>query len=184
MPRKWQKYGKVRGITLSKERFQFIFDHEHDLMEVLEKGVHTYKDWALAIDRWVEKPLEDYLQFILIWVQIRNLPMNYYTKEAIAALGEKIRQVKVVAFDLDKPQIHDYVRIQVRFDVSRPSRKSKVVNLPDGGSSVVYFNYERIQKRCYECQRLNHEKEVCPLVIKKRRDTASERGERIIKENQ
>lgn len=44
MPRKWQKQGKVRGVTLSKERFQFIFDHEHDLLEVLEKGVHTFND--------------------------------------------------------------------------------------------------------------------------------------------
>lgn len=25
MPRKWQKQGKVRGVALSKERFQFIF---------------------------------------------------------------------------------------------------------------------------------------------------------------
>lgn len=38
-------------MALSKERFQFIFDHEHDLLDVLEKGVHTYNDWALAIDR-------------------------------------------------------------------------------------------------------------------------------------
>ncbi|WZZ54671.1 hypothetical protein YC2023_054778 [Brassica napus] len=51
MPRKWQKQGRVRGVALSKERFQFIFDHEHDLLDVLEKGVHTYNDWALAIDR-------------------------------------------------------------------------------------------------------------------------------------
>lgn len=68
MPRKWQKQSKVRGIALSKERFQFIFDHEHDLEEVLEKGVHTFNEWALAIDRWVEKPPEDYLQYIPIWV--------------------------------------------------------------------------------------------------------------------
>lgn len=182
MPRKWQKQGKVRGIALSKERFQFIFDHEHDLIEVLEKGVHTFHEWALAIDRWVENPPPDYLQYIPIWVQIRNLPLNYYTVKAITALGEKLGEVKVVAFDPDKPQIQDFVRIQVRFDVSRPLIKSKVINLPEGGSTVVSFNYERIQKRCYECQRLNHEKDVCTLLVKKRRDAASERRERILRE--
>lgn len=182
MPRKWQKQGKVRGIALSKERFQFIFDHEHDLVEVLEKGVHTSNEWALAIDRWVEKPPDDYLQFIPIWVQIRNLPLNYYADKAITALGERLGEVKVVAFDPDKPQIQDFVRILVRFNVSRPLRKSMVVNLPEGGSTVVTFNYERIQKRCYECQRLNHEKDVCPLLVKKRRDAASERRERIQRE--
>ncbi|XP_013617349.1 PREDICTED: uncharacterized protein LOC106323835 [Brassica oleracea var. oleracea] len=179
MPRTWQKQGKVRGIALSKERFQFVFDHEHDLLEVLEKGVHTFNDWTLAIDRWVEKPPEDYLQFIPLWVQIRNLPVNYYTKEAITALGEKIGAVKVVAFDPDKPQVQDYVRIQVRFDVSRPLRKSKFVNLPEGGSAVVLFNYERIRKRCYECQRLNHGKDICPL-LNRNREAAALRSKRVI----
>ncbi|KAL0834079.1 hypothetical protein Bca101_085968 [Brassica carinata] len=28
MPRKWQKYDRVRGVALSQERFQFIFNHD------------------------------------------------------------------------------------------------------------------------------------------------------------
>lgn len=37
MLRKWQKVGKVRGVALSVEHFQFIFEHEHDMLEILEK---------------------------------------------------------------------------------------------------------------------------------------------------
>ncbi|KAF8044528.1 hypothetical protein N665_8505s0001 [Sinapis alba] len=51
MPRKWQKYDKVHGMALTSERYQFIFKYEHDLVEILEKGVHTFNDWALAIER-------------------------------------------------------------------------------------------------------------------------------------
>lgn len=105
MPRKWQKQGRVRGVALSKERFQFIFDNEHDLLEVLEKGVHTSNEWVIAIDRWMENPPPDYLQFIKIWVQIRNIALNNYTKEAITLIGERPGEVKVVAFDPDKPQV-------------------------------------------------------------------------------
>ena len=61
------------------------------------------------------------------------------------------------------------------FDVSRPLRKEKVVNLPKGGSATILFSYERIQKRCYECQRLNHEREVCPLWIRKRQWQSDDR---------
>lgn len=53
MPRKWQIYDRVRGVALSKERFQFIFQHEHDLEEILKKGVHTYNQWAIVMERWV-----------------------------------------------------------------------------------------------------------------------------------
>lgn len=144
--------------------------------------MHTFNDWALAIDRWVEHPPEDYLQFINIWVQIRNIPVNHYTTEAIAALGGILGEVKVVAFDPDKPQVQEFVRVQVRMHVSTPLRKSKVIDLKEGGSTVIHFNYERIQKRCYECQRLIHEKPMCPLLIKKRKDEALERRQRILKE--
>lgn len=146
MPRKWQKPGKMKGIALSNERFQFIFDNEHDLQEVLDKGTHTFNDWSLAVDRWYEHPPVNYLQFIPIWVQLWNLPINFYIVPAITALGELIGEVKVVAFDPDKPQILEYVRIKVLFDVSRPLRRSKVVNLPQGGSTTVRFQYERVQK--------------------------------------
>lgn len=57
MPRIWRLYERVRGIALTKERFQFIFQTEHDLIVVLNGGPWTYNDWSMVIDRWVEIPL-------------------------------------------------------------------------------------------------------------------------------
>ncbi|KAG7578883.1 Endonuclease/exonuclease/phosphatase [Arabidopsis thaliana x Arabidopsis arenosa] len=172
MPRKWQKVGRVRGVALSKEKFQFFFNCEYDLVDVLEKGVHTFDEWTVVVDRWYEVPPDNYLQFTPLWIQIWNLPINYYTHKAITLLGEQIGQVQEVVFDKDTPQIEEFVRVKVLFDVSRPLRRSKVVNLPKGGTANVFFEYERVQKRCYECQRMTHEKDVCPFLIKKRQDAA------------
>lgn len=175
MPRKWQKIGRVRGVALSKERFQFFFNSEHDLEEVLEKGVHTFNEWTIVVDRWYENPPDNYLQLTPLWIQMWNLPINFYTKKALMALGEQIGQVTEVAFDTEKPQLQEFVRAKILFDVSRPLRRSKLVNLPKGGTALVYFEYERVQKRCYECQRMTHEKDFCPLLIKKRQDLADAR---------
>ncbi|KAG7595232.1 hypothetical protein ISN45_Aa01g039400 [Arabidopsis thaliana x Arabidopsis arenosa] len=175
LPRKWQKLGRVRGVALSKEKFQFFFNSEHDLEEVLEKGIHTFNEWSLVVDRWYENPPDDYLQFTPIWIRIWNLPINYYTEKAITALGGQIGRVVEVAFDTTKSQIEDYVRVKVIFDVSRPLRRSKVVNLPKGGTANVFFEYERVQKRCYECQRMTHEKDFCPVLIKRRQDASDAR---------
>lgn len=95
----------------------------------------------MAIDRWVERPPPDYLQFIPIWIKIRNLPVNYYTSKAITDL---LGEVKEVDFDPEKLQSREYVRVLIRFKVSMPLRKSKLLNLPERGSAIVYFNYERI----------------------------------------
>lgn len=99
MPRKWQKEGRVRGVALSEEKFQFIFQNEHDLLDVLEKGVQTFNDWTIVLERWMENPPEDYLQFIPLWVQISKIPVNYYTNSALMTLAEMIGEVKVLAFD-------------------------------------------------------------------------------------
>lgn len=104
MPRKWQVYDRVRGLALSPTMFQFVFKYEHDLEEVLRKRVWTFNEWSIVIDRWVEKPPDDYLKYLLVWVQIRNIPVNHYTKEAIEAFGDVLGKVDVVAFNPNKAQ--------------------------------------------------------------------------------
>lgn len=168
MPRKWQKSDRIRGVALSKEKFQFIFKSEHDLEDVLQKGFQTYNEWGLVIERWAEIPPPDSLQFVLLWVQIRNIPINFYTDLSITALGEIVGQVIQVAYDPSSGQSDDFVRVQVRFDVSKPLRKGKLIGLPKNQSTEIRFFYERVQKRCYNCQRLSHEKDFCPIILNAR----------------
>ena len=163
MPRKWRLYDRVKGVALSKDKFQFIFKHEQDMIDVLNKGAHTHNMWPIALERWVEKPPEDYLQYISVWVQMRNIPINHYTKKALESLGDFAGKVEVVAFDPDKPQVRDYVRVLVRFDVSKPLRRAKKVTTPGGETVNILYDYERLQKRCYTCQRITHEQPQCPI---------------------
>lgn len=57
----------------------------------------------------------------------------------------------VVAYDPKKAQTKEYVRVKVRFDVSKPLRRSKIMNMPKGGTVTILYDYERIQTRCYTC---------------------------------
>lgn len=54
MPCLWGAYQSSRGIALSNESFQFIFDSENDLQSVLEAGAWNYDDWSMVLERWVE----------------------------------------------------------------------------------------------------------------------------------
>ncbi|CAD5318020.1 unnamed protein product [Arabidopsis thaliana] len=131
MPRIWRLYSRVRGVALSQERFQFFFKSEDDLLEILKTGVWTQDEWCVVMERWIEKPTEEYLMF---------LP---------------------VELDLEKSQAQDYIRVQVIIDVRNPLRNFKEVQLPTGEIVSVTFDYERIRKRCFLCQRLTHEKGDC-----------------------
>lgn len=174
LPTKWQKVGMVNGVALSKERFQFFFKYEQDLEEILEKGVHTDNEWTIAVERWVEHPPVDSLQYIPLWVQIRNIPVNHRSIAAITTFGELVSQVTEVAYDPYVAQTRDYIRVQLKFDVSRPLRRSKVVNIPGGGSVTLVFDYERVQKRCYTCQRLTHDQDFCPIFLMKKQGNVSD----------
>lgn len=124
------------------------------------------------------------MKYLLVWVQLRNIPVNHYTKEAITAFGSFAGEVDVVSFDPTKAQSQKYVRVRVFFDVSRPVSKTKVINLSGGDSVTIKYDFERLQKRCYHCQRLTHEKDKCPLIIQERRDQAAERRKKMMLEKQ
>ena len=49
--------------------------------------VWTQDDWGVVMQRWNEKPPSDYLMFLPILVRVRNIPVNYYTKETIKEIA-------------------------------------------------------------------------------------------------
>lgn len=51
--------------------------------------------------------------------------MNHYTPEAIHDFGQFAGEVIEVPYDPEKTQTKDYVRVLVKFDVSKPLRKVK-----------------------------------------------------------
>lgn len=104
-----------------------------------------------------------------VWIQIRNIPVNHYTVPTITMLGDFIGEVKEVVLDPDRPQNQAFVRVKVIFDVSKPLRREKVVNFK-GVPVTIRFDFERVQKRCFACQRLTHEQERCPIWLKSKED--------------
>ncbi|CAD5318163.1 unnamed protein product [Arabidopsis thaliana] len=134
MPRIWRLYDRVRGIALSRDRFQFIFKYEEDLQEVLKTGVWTQDDWGVVMET------------------------------TIKSIAKCVGQVIEFPFDENEAQSKDYVRIRILFDVSKGLRNSKEIQLPNGSMVKIGIDYERIRKRCFQCQRLTHEKPRCPYL--------------------
>ncbi|XP_023641909.1 uncharacterized protein LOC111831523 [Capsella rubella] len=163
MPRLWRVYNRVRGIALPNDRFQFIFDSETDLSMVLNSGAWTYNDWSMTLERWVEKPPSNYLKVLPIWLRLCNIPVNHNTAATVREIAEYIGQVTDVAFGPLKPQSKRYVRVRVLFDVNRPLRNTWALQIPSGETVTIGIEYERIRRRCYQCQRLTHDKDRCPF---------------------
>lgn len=164
MPKIWKVYERARGIALSRERFQFVFDLETDIQTVLKQGFWTFDDWGLALERWVEYPPRNFLQKAEVWIRLRNIPVNYLTLKTIDLIADEIGHVKVLEYDPDKPMLNDYVRVQVIVDLNQPLRDKKSLTLPGGRVEYIDVEYERVRKKCFHCYRLSHEKLRCPVI--------------------
>ncbi|CAL9234145.1 unnamed protein product, partial [Arabidopsis halleri] len=58
---------------------------------------------------------------------------------------------------------------EVIFDVSKPLRRAKIVQFK-GVPINILFDFERVQKRCFTCQRLTHEQGKCPILLNKKEE--------------
>ena len=167
MPQIWRVYDRVRGIALSRDKFQFIFKREEDMMTVLNDRPWTYNNWTMLLDRWIPSPPVNFLTTVDVWVRIRNIPMNHYRIETIDFLASKIGHVVEIAYDPKASQKEAYIRALVRLNIANPAIAIKPLNLPSGGRVIIEFEYEKLRKRCFHCQRLTHERPSCPFVTKK-----------------
>ncbi|XP_013652806.1 uncharacterized protein LOC106357666 [Brassica napus] len=91
---------------------------------------------------------------------------SLHKESTIGPGGGFAGEVIEVAFDLEKPQVKEYIRVYVKFDVSKPLRRGEGFTIPGGEELNILYDYERIQKRCYTCQRLTHEQPQCPFFKK------------------
>lgn len=53
----------------------------------------------------------------------------------------------------------------MKLDVRKPLRRSKSITLPNGVSSFVRFEYEKLSLFCFICGKLGHGESYCPLCV-------------------
>ncbi|XP_033133384.1 uncharacterized protein At4g02000-like [Brassica rapa] len=151
MPTAWRVYDRVRAIALSQDRFQFIFQREEDLETVLKDRPWSYNHWAMALERWTANPPEGFLNSMDLWIRIRNIPVNYFTIDTMFALASEVGKVEEIAYDPKISHTKEYIRAKICFDVAKPAKASRKLNIPGKEPALIEFEYEKVHKRCFHC---------------------------------
>lgn len=156
-PRIWQLEGRVVGADLGLGRFQFDFDHEEDIVEVLKMEPFHFDLWMLSMVRW--KPSVDpaYPSLIRFWIRVLGIPIEYWAEPTFKGIGEALGSDVVV--DLDGG------RIQVTLDGFKPLVFESSLEFGGGEETSVSFRYERLFGFCKVCHSLRHDSSICPQVV-------------------
>ncbi|XP_013595004.1 PREDICTED: uncharacterized protein LOC106303220 [Brassica oleracea var. oleracea] len=163
MPTVWRVYGRVRGIALSRDRIQFVFQHDEDLVTVLNDRPWSYNHWAMVLERWTANPPENFLQTMFVWICIRNIPVNFFTVETMYKLASEVGKVEEVAYDPKVSHTKEYIRALILFDTNNPAKAAHKLTVK-GGTVTIEFEYEKIHKCCFNCLRHTQEKVKCPFI--------------------
>lgn len=150
----WNLDDRVSGKELGPGRFQFSFKREEDLQLVLSWSPFHFKHWMFILQRWEPVISEDFPSNILFWIQLQGVPQHYWTEKALRTIGEDLGKVEVTDTD--------GVRIRVHINALLPLEKQVPIMLPSGEVTLVTLEYERLEKHCFDCFSLAHEKKDCP----------------------
>ncbi|KAF8083290.1 hypothetical protein N665_0784s0004 [Sinapis alba] len=123
MPKIWKVEDKVVGTDLGLGRFQFDFDREEDIDEVLRMQPYHFDYWMISLVRWKPVAERNFPTEITFWVRVLEVPLQFWAEPTFESIGEALG--KVVEVD------PDYGRVKVIIDGSKGSEKE-----PEKGSDV------------------------------------------------
>lgn len=155
----WKAEGGSVGSDLGNGLFQFQFENESDLLSVLERRPYHYARWMIILQRWEPTTSASFPSLIPFWIKVQGIPIHLWEEGTIRSLAEDFGM-------FEKADITDFaVRMRVQVNGLLPLVKSSVIEYSNGDEVTAIFVYERLEKHCSKCFRLDHEVKDC-LVAK------------------
>ncbi|XP_018480034.2 uncharacterized protein LOC108851113 [Raphanus sativus] len=137
LPRIWQVEERVVGTDLGLGRFQFVFQEEEDIAEVLKMEPFHFDYWMVSLVRW--KP--------------------FRAAQTFRSVGEAIGKVQGEV-DLREG------RVRVELDGFKPLVFSMAIEFEEGVEIMVSLRYEKLFGFCKECFSMTHDQTRCPTMKK------------------
>lgn len=150
----WSTVGRFTGRPLGPHLFQFCFETERDLQSVLEKSPYHFKKWMILLQRWEPNVSENFPAMISFWITVHGLPLHYWTDPTLDSIGSELGVVEA------KEATRGRVRVSI--NGLKPLDMVLDISLPSGDIKKVELEYEKLEKHCFSCLSLSHEKDDCP----------------------
>lgn len=77
LPKIWQAERRAVGADLGLGRFQFDFDLEEDIIEVLKMEPFHFDYWMVSLVRWKPVFEANYPSKITFWVLVLDIPLQF-----------------------------------------------------------------------------------------------------------
>ncbi|RID45547.1 hypothetical protein BRARA_I02271 [Brassica rapa] len=141
---KWSTENRPVGADLGNGIFQFQFANEEDLLGVLDKRPYQFARWMVIVERWRPTAAPDFPSLIPFWIKIQGIPVHLWTEPTVKTIGKNIGIYEEA----------DITSLTVRM-------RSSVIEYPNGDEVIATLVYEKLERHCSKCFRLDHELRDC-----------------------
>ena len=150
-------------MDLGKEFFLIRFSIKEDYEAVLRNGPWFIGENFLSIRPWEPnfKPPGVNISSVAIWVRLNELPIEYYHEEALQIIGNAVGKVLRIDTHTASETRGRFARLCIQVDVGKPLTTALLI----GGKEQLVC-YEGIQRLCFSCGRISHQRENCPYVVR------------------
>ncbi|CAI0426560.1 unnamed protein product [Linum tenue] len=149
-------------MDLNNDTFLATFGNDQDYVRALTGGPWVILDHYLIVHQWSpsfrtsDKPHRS----VVAWVQLPELPVHFYHREILFALGNLIGRTVKLDYHTENLERGKFARIAVELDMTRPLPSR--IRLDGAWQQITYENLPII---CYECGRIGHVEEDCPQLL-------------------
>ena len=159
LPRIWNVEERVVGADLGLGRFQFDFQEEEDIIEVLKKEPFHFDNWMLSVVRWEPVVEDNYPSKITFWVRAIGVPLHFWAEPTFKSIGDALGEVR----GDDAIDINDG-KIRVILDAFKPLVFFITVEVHSGEETVIALRYDPLHGFCRTCSSLRHDQSRCPTT--------------------
>ncbi|CAI0445723.1 unnamed protein product [Linum tenue] len=99
---------------------------------------------------------------MVVWIQFPGLPVHFYHKEILFALGNMVGRAIKLDFHTQHQQRAKFARMAVELDFSKP-----LVTRIRLDGKWQYIEYENLPACCFECGKIGHTTLTCPTLVAK-----------------
>lgn len=99
LPRIWNMKEHVIGADLGLGRFQFDFDTEEDIIEVMKMEPFHFDHWMVSLVRWEPHVNASYPSDIKFWIKVIGVPLHFWAELTFWSIGMALG--KVIEVDLN-----------------------------------------------------------------------------------